>query len=80
MPRAKSHKQVTHLHHAHTYSTFTHHLSPSPAPPSPSTQTFHAACSVHTLLHTPVHILQVVQWEVSPACCSLNWVPRRQDQ
>ena len=60
MPRARSHEQVTHLYHAHTYFHIYTPPLPHPGTPTPSTQTFHTACSVHTLLHTPVHILQVV--------------------
>lgn len=73
----RSHKQVTHLHHVHTYSTFTHCLSPSPAL-SPThrlsqTSTHTSVSSAHR--HCP-RTLHVASWGALPTHCSLSWAPR----
>lgn len=82
MPGVRAHKQMTYLHHVHTYSTFTHCL-PHLASTLPSTQTFpnrrpHSVCPAHTLTPSCSHP-HVSPRGAPPTHCSLSWVPRGED-
>lgn len=82
MPGVRSHKQMTYLHHVHTYSTFTHRL-PLLAGPLASTQTFpnrhpHSVFPAHTLTPSCSHP-HVSPRGAPPTHCSLSWVPKGED-
>lgn len=70
MPGVGSHKQMTYLHHVHTYSTFTHCLPLLASIFSPAHRLSQTgaptACALHTLSHPPAPPLMYHHGELLP--------------